>query len=373
MGNMNIKSTEAREEGFDAQTEALFGSSLFGPMNDPDVLWEESGNRRGKRRRPIVRRLALAGSLSLFAVLAWWVIDAGLDRSVQQKRAGLAEEIELYLNQGDLQRVTRFMTELQSTRVASRKDPHSDLILRADAMLFRYLDADPQRRQRLQPLLDRSDPQSSADRVLATALLCSRAQRLAMVDALQKAEQAQVRNPTAAYLIGTALQQAGDADGAARAFARASDRGPDNLLLLAGLANFEHWLGRDDQSQIIAEQMRDEDPKSPWTQMVSSQLTGEMKEELHDVLPPVAYAELCLGQALRVLKKGQGEDASSWLDRAAEAVHWQIPFLSDYADRLEQAGYRDAVKSWTRSEKFRDKIPTTGGKKDNILAMHREE
>jgi len=170
---------------FRPQTGRLFGESLFGPWLDPGQYLDAT--RTTRRHGTPLRRLALLFSILCVAAAAGWIVRAGLVRRTGEARAHVAHSLATFLREGELDRAAQFLALLRGPNATlDPHDPHLDLIVRGEAALYRYQDADPARLGRIRPYLSpAATGPASAQRILASLAVASRGERAARLAELE--------------------------------------------------------------------------------------------------------------------------------------------------------------------------------------------
>ncbi len=337
-------------DGPERQLQALYGRSLFGGWNDANeaLAAAQAGRReRARARRP---RWPLLVGLAAVAALTTWITAQGVERNRRQRRQLAAEEMVEFLKAGDFKRVERMLAELEPGAGKLREhDPHLDLMMRAEATLYRHHDADPARLRRIAPFFDRGERAGSYDRAVARALVVSRAERVALLDELRRVDRPGVRDPQVAFLIATVLERCGDRRGAAEHFARAGDLGPHYLPHLGEAALFYQRQNDANASLRVLGRMSDHDPRSAWTalgwQGHALFFGGEGQQPVAPAdLSPVSAGRMEMTKALAALARREGETARPLLRNAVDRVRGQPPFLLDDLDLLLESGHTGAAR-----------------------------
>jgi hypothetical protein len=335
------------DQGVRRQLAQLFGESLFGPW--PELERNKAGPWRRSASKVWLWRLSIA---ALVVVVVWGgraLLRSGMKRQVDDHRAGYAQELQSFINDGDLQRAAQFLplvtavpgAAAQGSEIRSieAKDPHLDLIVGAEATLYRCYDADPERLRQIRPFLDDSG-QASPLRFIASLTVQSREERAAKLPEIERLRNDLPNNNELEYLLATALTVRGDTALAREAWQRSARLGPAWLGHRFEQAWFElHATGKL-AAQGIARQMVRIDPDSPWTTLavVTFELEKNPRAESvrGDAAAPIAtpvgifFDEL--QQCLAAARRGDSGPAKEHLTRAAAAIHQQPPFLLDAFD-----------------------------------------
>jgi len=331
------------------QLAELFGESLFGPW--PEL--QQNDTKHPKRRRTYAWIWKLLTVIAVVAV-AWggqMFFAPGLKRQVEDRRENYAEELQHFINDGALERVAEFVRLVrtnpeapvgQSVQPIDAKDPHLDLIVRAEAALYRYFDADPERLKTLQPLLGQLD-EATLSRQIADLTLQSREERADKFPIIESLRRGQLNDNELEYLFATALDAKGDVDAARDAYGRSAKLGPAWLGHRFEQAWFELRHDRKNEAQKIARQMERVDPDSPWSRLALATCelardsdvpqVREQDASLPSVTPVQTYFE-ALQQAMAAARRGNDAEGRARLLAAMAAIHNQRPFLFDAYDWL---------------------------------------
>jgi len=247
----------------DRQLAGLFGESVFGAWIAPG-RYLDTGKRR-IQRRSWGKRLVVLALLSVTVVATTRLIRAGLARQAGQERNRFAEELATFVKEGALERASEFVSMLESGK--NQLDPadrHLDLLVRAEAALYRYHDADPDRLRRIEPYLATPEPfYGSGSRVVGGITVLSREERASRWAALEREQPAFQHDPEYFYLLATTLEQRGEIRAAREAWQRSADLGPLWLVHRFEQAVFEARQGDEQAAANIASRMVSLDPDSP--------------------------------------------------------------------------------------------------------------
>ena len=201
---------ERGDSGFDRQLARLYGDSLFGPWLDPGQYL--AATRTTRRHGAPFRRLALLVLVLCVGAAVGWIVRAGLLRRAGEDREHVAYSLASFLREGELDRAAQFLALLRGPKATlDPHDPHLDLIIRGEAALYRYQDADPARLGRIKPYLSSATTgPASGQRVLASLAVASRQERAARLALLEPLRSAFDRDPEFHYLMATALEHKGE-------------------------------------------------------------------------------------------------------------------------------------------------------------------
>jgi tetratricopeptide (TPR) repeat protein len=243
----------------ESQLNAMFGGGLF---REPTLIEKISVVHE---LRPPRRAASTFVRLVLATVAVGLVAFALAAQRVKHSRecAQLIGDLAGYLRTGEL----RVADEaLERARVLAAEPDRARLLAplmaRAEATLYRYVDASDERRTSVEAMLAASG-EGSFDAVIARALITPDAELAALQPVLQMIAD-ETRDPEAAFLLAVSLVAAGRTEDADRAYARAVDLEPSHLPHLAHYAVWVTRSGRAEEAGEIVDQMKTIDPESPW-------------------------------------------------------------------------------------------------------------
>jgi tetratricopeptide (TPR) repeat protein len=356
------------DSGFDRQLASLFGESVFGPWLDPGQYL--GATRTTRRHSAPFRRLALLTAVLCLGAAAGWIVRAGLSRRTVEDREHVARNLASFLKQGELDRVAQFLVLLRGPNAPlDAHDAHLDLIIRAEAALYRYQDADPERLARIKPYLSSATTApASGERILASLAVASRQERAARLALLESIRPAFDRDPEFHYLLATALEYLGDVKAARQAWDRGFELGPLWLAHRYEQAWFEARQGKAEAVSKLVGRLVLVAPESAWTRLASEQFAGARIAK-PDVAPAAAsehptpavalyHQNLALAQAQ--VRAGDPIAGRRSLGQAIAAVNGQAPFVFDAFDWLVEAKAmglaRDltAFETWPRHSELAD-------------------
>jgi tetratricopeptide (TPR) repeat protein len=333
---------EHRESGLDRQLARLYGDSLFGPWLDPGQYL--AATRTTRRHGAPFRRLAVVVLFLCVGAVAGWIVRAGLSRRAGEDREQVARSLASFLREGELDRVAQFLALLRgNSATLDAHDPQLDLIIRSEAALYRYQDADPARLGRIKPYLSASTTgPASGQRVLASLAVASRQERAARLAELEPLRAAFDRDPEFHYLVATALEHKGEVKAARQAWDRACELGPLWLAHRYEQAWFEARQGKPDAvSKLVGRLMRVA-PDSAWAGLAARQFGGARRPEPDSSAaaasarpaPVVALYHQHFALALAQVGAGDPIAARRSLAQAIAAVNGQAAFVFDAFDWL---------------------------------------
>jgi tetratricopeptide (TPR) repeat protein len=325
---------EERNSGFDRQLARLFGESLFGPWLDPGQYLDAT--RTTRRHGTPFRRLALLFSILCVGAAAGWIVRAGLVRRTGEARAHVAHSLATFLREGELDRAAQFLALLRGPNATlDPRDPHLDLIVRGEAALYRYQDADPARLGRIRPhLAPAATGPASAQRILASLAVASRGERAARLAELEPIRAACDRDPEFHYLLATALEHLGDVKAARQAWDRSSELGPLWLAHRYEQAWFEARQNRQEAVNKLVSSLVRVAPDSAWACLASERFGSAPAPDGAGAAPAVALFHQNFASALARALAGDLVAARRSLGQAMTAINDQAPFVLDAFDWL---------------------------------------
>ena len=355
-GNAN----EERNSGFDRQLARLFGESLFGPWLDPGQYLDAT--RTTRRHGTPFRRLALLFSILCVGAATGWIVRAGLVRRTGEARTQVAHSLAAFLREGELDRAAQFLALLRGPNATlDPHDPHLDLIVRGEAALYRYQDADPARLGRIKPYLSSAATGStSAQRILASLAVASRGERAARLAELETIRAACDRDPEFHYLLATALEHLGDVKAARQAWDRSSELGPLWLAHRYEQAWFEARQNRHEAVNKLVSSLVRVAPDSAWARLASERFGSAPAPDVAGTAPsahPAPAVALFHQNFASALARALGGDlvaARRSLGQTMTAINDQAPFVLDAFDWLVEskatrlANDLTAFEAWPR-------------------------
>lgn len=354
-----------QDPGVKAQLEHLFGGSLFGP-------WPELGTSgatsfapepRRSRSKQWWLRLALLLSSALVVWAGYALFRPGLQRTADVQRANLAEELRVFVNDGNLERASEFLDLVRGypnpqRRVSEPKavkdthsgqpltadDSHLELIVVAEATLYRYFDADPARLQLIRPFLETAASPTPL-RQLASLTILSREERSTRIPELERLREQLPNRTEPAYLLATAFEARDDSVRARTAWARSEELGPAWLGHRFEQAWFEWRHTERAAAQKLATQIVRSEPESIWARLaistfqlekssIAASEAGTLSDAAAPRLTPVQIHFRALVEAMDAAKRDEQHRAKEQLSVAMASVHNELPFLLDAFDWL---------------------------------------
>ncbi len=343
------------EPEVDRQLARLFGESIFGALRNP-AQYMAAGTTPRKRGWPAKRLLVIVGVCAVVAA-SMYLAKAGFRRQEDRTREQVAHDLATYLVEGELFRAGRHL-DLLAPRTAplDEADPHLDLILQAEAALYRYHDGDKERWRRTAPFLRKET--GNARRELARFVISAQAERVPRKAALEAAIARLSRDPVGFAALASVHEAEGSIPAARAAWERADDLGPLWLPLRFTHAFFEFRSGRPKQAIRVTESMIAAAPDSPWSLSARALFAPSLPLPPRDQkeaprtplpLPKVGVYYQHLVAAYVKAKAGDSSSARTEVVKALEAVDG-APFVLDAFDTLVEAKARDVAFELTSLE-----------------------
>jgi hypothetical protein len=306
----------------------LYGDSLFGAWRDPlEAVVSQHAPRRGRwgKRLAVLLLLVVAGTAGVA------LYRRGVARRAAQERAEVAKDVATFLADGELDRLAQFLDVLlPPSQPLQNADPYRDLIVSAEAALFRYQDAAPARLARIEPFL------SSPAHLLARLTVAARPERADAYERLAALGPALAKDPEYHTLMATVLEERRDAKAAAASWERSFQAGP-------------LWLPHRYQQCAFAARQRDATavlritghmakvaPESAWTRLAFQHFTSTTpppRSAAETAAPkppsPVARYHAELAAVFASLTAKDLPASRQALGRALAAVQSQGPFVLD--------------------------------------------
>jgi hypothetical protein len=268
--------------------------------------------------------------------------------------------VATFLVDGELERLGQFLAILappdQPLRAA---DPCLDLIVSAEAALYRYQDAAPARLARIAPYLS-SDP-SQPSRLLARVTVASEPERALAYDTLLSLLPRFSRDPEYRTLMATLLEQRGEVKAARESWERSAQAGPLWLPHRYLQCAFEARQRNAPAVARIAGHMAQVAPESAWTRMAHQYLartamppsTGAAKPP-----SPVAQYHAELALAIQSMSGRNLAQARPALGRSLASANNQAPFVLDAfaallnAKAVDLAIEMSSYEVWPRNNRW---------------------
>lgn len=333
------------------QLARLYGESLFGAWQDP--LESIEANRRGHKRGRWGLRLSVALILLAVAAAGTWVYRRGLARRAEQDRAQVAKDVATFLADGELDRLAQYVAILQPpTEPLEVTNPYLDLVVSAEAALYRYQDAAPARRARIAPHV--ASETGTPARTLARMTVASQPERAQAWEKLVSLGSSLDKNPEYHTVMATVSEQRGDIKAARAAWERSAQAGPLWLPHRYQQCAFEVRQRNAAAAARIAEHMAKVAPESAWTRMAlrhcATTLPAPTGTTVSQDPSAVARYQDELVQVFPSLTSRNLASARPALGRALAAVHGESPFVLDAFAALVAAKATDLATEMTSYE-----------------------
>jgi hypothetical protein len=341
------------------QLARLYGESLFGAWLDP--LDSAGAGQRERRRGHWRRRLGIVLLLALVAAGGTRLYQRGVAQQADRERARVAKDVATFLADGELDRLAQFLDILLPPgQPLQATDPNLDLIVSAEAVLYRYQDAAPARLARIEPYL--SSDKNHPARLLARLTVASKPERAEAYDTLLAMVQPFAKDPEYHSLMATLQEQRGDAKAARASWERSAQAGPLWLPHRYQQCAFE---ARQHDAAAVARttgHMARVAADSAWTRLAYQHFarTTPPPGGTSPAKPPSPVAQYYAELAL-VLQNLAARDLSASrpaLGRALAAVNAQSPFVLDAFAALLDAKAEDlamelsSYEAWPRSNRW---------------------
>jgi tetratricopeptide (TPR) repeat protein len=343
------------DSGFDRQLASLFGESVFGPWLDPGQYLDAT--RTTRRHGSPFRRLGVLILILGVGAAAGWLVRAGLGRRAIEEREHVARSLATFLKEGELDRVGQFLALLRGPKpTLDTHDPHLDLMVRGEAALYRYQDADPARLGRIRPYLSSAaTAPASGQRILASLAVASRQERATRLPELESIRLTFDRDPEFHYLLATALEYKGDVKAARQAWDRAFELGPLWLAHRYEQAWFEARQGNEEAVRKLVGSLLHVAPDSAWARLASEQFASALAADSPAAssarpAPAVALFHQNFALSLAQARATDPVAARRSLGQAIAAVNGQAVFVLDAFDWLIQANATGLARDLTAFE-----------------------
>jgi hypothetical protein len=347
-------SSDASSPMLDQQLARLYGESLFGPWLDPAQYM--AAGRRQRKPGAWGKRLAIVLLSALVLIGGVWVTRRGFSRQAAQDRAQVAKDVAAFLSEGELERLAQFLAILSppGERLLP-SDSYLDLIVQAEAVLYRYHDASRARLARIEPYL--SVERSAPKRLLARLTVASNAERLASYETLKSLQSDFAKEPELWTLMAS-VEAGRDVRAARASWERSADLGPLWLPHRYLQCAFEARHRNLEAVARLGRHMAKVAPDAAWTRLALELARGSGTDTPapERQAPAVAQYYEQLALVLERLPTGGSPGARRQaLGRAMAAVDSGGPFILDAFDRLMDANAKElateltAFEAWPRS------------------------
>jgi tetratricopeptide (TPR) repeat protein len=291
---------------------------------------------------------------------AGWLVRAGLGRRAIEEREHVARSLATFLKEGELDRVGQFLALLRGPKATlDAHDPHLDLMVRGEAALYRYQDADPARLGRIRPYLSSAaTTPASGQRILASLAVASRQERANRLAELESIRLTFDRDPEFHYLLATALEYQGDVRAARQAWDRAFELGPLWLAHRYEQAWFEARQGNQEAVRKLLGSLAHVAPDSAWARLASEQFAGALAAKpgvspaapSARPAPAVALFHQNFALSLAQARANDPVAARRSLGQAIAAANGQAAFVLDTFDWLIVAKANGLARDLTAFE-----------------------
>ena len=342
---------ERADSALDRQLARLYGDSLFGPWLDPGQYLAATQTTR--RHGTPFRRLAILAFILCAGAAAGWLARAGLSRRAIEEREPVARSLATFLKEGEMDRVAQFLALLRGRESAlDPHDPHLDLIVRGEAAVYRYHDADPARLLRIKPYLSSiATGPASAQRILASLAVASRQERAARLSELESIRASCDRDPEFYYLLATALEHKGDVKAAGEAWDRSFELGPLWLAHRYEQIWFVAGHGKPEAVNKLVSSLVAVAPDSVWTRLAVERFSSTPAPgAAASATPAVALYHKQFALVLADAHSSDGVAARRLLAQAIAAVNGQAAFVFDSFDWLVAAKATGLARALTAFE-----------------------
>jgi hypothetical protein len=341
----------------DRQVGRLYGESLFGPWQDPTACL----SLRRRKRSAWKKRLGVVLVSAAVLTGGFWLTARSRTQRKAQDRAQVAKDVTEFLADGELDRLAQFLAILSPpAEPLQATDPYLDLIVRAEAVLFRYHDASRGRLVRITPHL--SVDGAAPERFIAYLTVSSNAARSASYQALQALQSRFAKDPELWALMATA-EEGHDPAAAQATWNRSFEIGPLWLPHRYQQCLFEARQRNTRALALVCRHMAKVAPDSHWTRLALALRDGSKGDLPHELLDgqtspvPQHYEQLAL--VFHHLRTGaSSSEVRRTLGRALAVVHDEPAFLLDAFDWLIAVGAQalatdmTSFEAWPRDNPF---------------------
>jgi hypothetical protein len=356
----------AADPDVNRRLEQMFGASLFGGWPELTQRSAAAPRRHRGRRRWWLLSGGLLLALTIWATRA--LLQPGLQRTAANEREQYASDLRAFIKDGDLEHAQRYVSLVRGSSPASAArpfesgEPHVDLLVKAEALLYRYYDADAQRLTRIAPILQRSAPRSPQV-TLASLTVVSREERLLRLAEIERLKSELPNDNEVEHLFATAQEHAALRRGvhggfdpkaqdakppeldqflkaASESWARSAKLGPAWLGHRWEQAWFEQGRAEPETARRVAAEIVRTDPDSTWAQLAVTAFAPPRETNPTSVRgdagvaapTPVQTYFKHLQTSLLAQQRGDLAQANQSLRDAMAVVHYQVPFLLDAFD-----------------------------------------
>jgi hypothetical protein len=359
-GHPAIPPPESKAPSYQKEVESqltiLFGQSLFG--NWPELGPSLRPRHRALRKSGWLVRVGILVGLVGIILLGRALVQPGMERVSSGDRAHYAEQLGAFVADGDWEHTAPLVDRVRGENdTLDALDVHRDVLVHAEAALYRYFDADPRRLDRIRSHIQRSTQEPlSVPRRLASLAVLSREERAAHLPELERLRTELPRDTELLYLIATAHASRGETEAAREAFNRSASLGPTWVSQRFEQALFEQRQGKPEAATKVAVQLIHSNADSSWSPLAAAVFNAQSEPVGADAavaMPsPVQLFNAKLLQAAAAFRNHAASEAQQNLKAAVAAVNAQAPFLLDAFDDLLQEKATDLARALTQEPRW---------------------
>ncbi len=341
----------------EAQLQGMFGASVFGTWGSrsgASPTWVHRDRSGSEGTASLGRVLAVVLALLLLAAVGT-VLTRGIQHKRERERQELAEHVEQLLQLGSLEELAQLMPRLDAMMTAEgTASAHRALYARAESTLYRFYDAAPPRRRLAEQHLKTLSSISSRDALVASSLLLSQGELLSVHEQLQGMQKRYPKDAEVAFLNAIVRKLTGEQDDALDSLESAREVEPANLHHVMEEVRFRLTFRRSTTVLNLANHAQDVNPTASETRLLQALVTPRqargrlsalealLKEPAK--LSPVIAAVAALDAARIALAQSDTKKGNDLLQRFADTIHRQPPFLLDAADTLVEEGHAEHAR-----------------------------
>jgi hypothetical protein len=367
------------DERLRKQVAQMFGESLLGPWPELEMQSTEATPRR--RLNVWARRFLVLGASALIGAGSYALFRPGLTRQEAVVTAHYATEVRTFLNDGALAQAAQFLPMVYEQGADGETlEAHLDLTVFAEAILYRYYDAEPKRLEKIKRYL--SEPQNLTPlRRLAQYTLLSRGERGQYLPELEGLDSALPNHNQVVYLKATALVAMGYTEASLPVWSRASKLGPAWLIQRFEQAKFEASRGNEVAAKKLAIQIVRVDPESLWAKIAMRTFAVEAPAEALSVratdagvvkaaVPsPLEIYYDSFESSLAASRSGDRVKAKAELIQALAQVHNASVFALDAFDDCVQAKQYWLAAELTHHQAWPSSSVEAQGKAERLTSL----
>ena len=363
------------DEAVRRQLAQLFGESLFGRW--PELEQNVIVPKRRRWVKTLLWQLTIVGSIGLVLWGGHALFKPGLSRQDAAERAHYAVELQTFLNDGALVQAAQYLPLVYDEAAGGEsRNTYLDLTVYAEAVLYRYFDADPARLLRISPHLE-GGASLSPLRQVARLTLVSREERATQLSVIEQLGSELPNNNQVEYLRATALEFRGNTEGAIAAWSRSAKSGPAWSLQRFEQASFEAARGDDTTAKKVASQIVRTDPDSDWSKLAiftfgvskPSDTVSERTDASAPITVPVEVFYEKRQRSIEAHRLGDITKAKELLLEAASVVNEESPFLLDAFDWLLMQKAPVLAQELTKLPKWPGNSPVAKAKLERLVKV----